>query len=71
MGGWSQACDGHGGSRTILEYLDQDTQQVFGNKICILEPKREASIGDINEKFVSTEIEIDTLEVGEIKNKRI
>lgn len=71
MGGWSQACDGHGGSRTILKYLDQDTQQVFGNKICILEPKREASIGDINEKVVSTEIEIDTLEVGEIKNKRI
>lgn len=36
-----------------------------------LQPKREASIGDIDGKIVSIEIETDILEVGEIKNKRI
>lgn len=34
-----------------------------------LQPKREASIGDMDGKIVSIEIETDTLEVGEIKNK--
>lgn len=34
-----------------------------------LQPKREASIRDIDGKTVGTEIETDTLEVGEIKNE--